>query len=151
MECSVPIRNYLDLPDRINNKSFIENCSNVKFYYVLGFCVVLSVGILILHSWSQSKYNNETENKKKNIIVVPKWLSILPLIYLGYYFVIKKPELLDQWEKEKLNFELSGMKKSEYVAAREADERQNSASFKGLLGTFTLAISNFFAPYIRGY
>ena len=50
-----------------------------------------------------------------------------------------------------MKFLSSGKKKDDYLTSMEADERQNGASLKGLVGTSVLAASNFLGPYLRGY
>lgn len=148
MECKVPLRNYLGSAVSVN---FVERCATLNFYYVLGCSAVLIGGILILHSVGQSKYNNEPEQNKKYIIVVPKWLVILPALYVAWWYFMKLPEAKLHWELEKLKFKTSGKNRKDYINYGEAEDRQKEASLKGLIGTAVLAASNFFAQFLRGY
>ena len=148
MECNVPLRNYLGTK---LDENFFTDCTLFSFYKIVGLSVTLGVGLLIIHLVTQNSYNKSEPQNKKNILVIPAWSSLLPLAYIAYYYIFKMNYLKMEWESEKLRFETSNRTKADYLNIRDADERQEKASLKGILGTGLLAGSNFFRGYLIGY
>jgi len=148
MECDVPLRNFVD---KDLAPPFISKCASLNFMKTLGFCLTLGAGLLIAHFVTQNQYDKAEQNMKKYIFVVPMWTSLLPIAYVAYYYMVQYPQYLMEWEKQRIKFLSSGKKKDDFLTAMEADERQNGASLKGLVGTSVLAASNFLGPYLRGY
>lgn len=146
--CNVPLRNFLGTK---NGLDIARSCANMKIAFTWGVCLVLVIGLMIMHSRTQDQADefNKNPNIHYRTIVVPYWLAILPALYALYINFTAISSSEDFWKTEELDFKTSDMQKRDYLTYRSSDDKLRTSSAVSLLGTGFIGSTSLFGPYLR--
>ena len=80
---------------------------------------------------------------------VPLWLVVLPALYVLYFSASVLKNVNDTLESEKLEYQLSGMTKKEYINFKVGDDRLKSSFAGSVFTTGLLSGASVLGPFIR--
>lgn len=83
-------------------------------------------------------------------MVVPLWLSLLPIAYAIYIYFTAVDSAEQYWKTEELHFNTSEMPKKYFLNYRVADDRLSKSSAISLGNTAIIGSSALFGPFLRG-
>jgi hypothetical protein len=102
------------------------------------------VTVFILIGYASTKNNSDQD------FHVPLWLIVVPALYVIYFSISVLKSLNDTLASEKLEYELSGMSKKEYINFKSGDDRLKTSFSGSLITTGLLSGSSVFGPFLRG-
>lgn len=138
-ECNVPTRMFLGVE---NAADILRTCAKHRIFYIFGFMTIVTVFILIGYA--------STKNNSDQDFHVPLWLIVVPALYVIYFSISVLKSLNDTLASEKLEYELSGMSKKEYINFKSGDDRLKTSFSGSLITTGLLSGSSVFGPFLRG-
>jgi amino acid transporter len=125
-----------------NAVEILKTCARHRIFYILGFMTIVTLVIFI--GYVSTKDNEPTD------FHVPIWLIALPALYVIYFSFSVLKSLNDTLAAEKLEYELSGMSKKEYINFKASDDRLKSSFSGSVFTTGILSGSSVLGPFIRG-
>jgi hypothetical protein len=125
-----------------NAVEILKTCARHRIFYILGFMTVVTLVIFL--GYLYTKDNGATD------FHVPIWLVAIPALYVIYFSFSVLKSLNDTLAAEKLEYELSGMTKKEYINFKSGDDRLKQSFSGSVFTTGLLSGSSVLGPFIRG-
>ena len=149
IECAVPLRNFLGSEYGVN---VAKSCGHMRIAWMLGACCVISLGLIFSHYVTKSQEQEYIADPigRKPTVVVPLWISLLPIAYATYIYFTAVSSAEQFWKTEELHFNTSEMPKKEFLNYRIADDRLSKSSAVSMANTGIIGASALFGPILRG-
>lgn len=135
-ECNVPIRMLIGLD---NATQIIAKCSLQKVAYAAGVAFIVSLFLVVMYFVTRGAQFH-----------IPGWLVFIPAILLVLYGTRQKLSMLQEFQTERLEYELSGMPKKEYFSYKIGDDRSNKSFLASAASAGVLSGTNILGPFLRG-
>jgi hypothetical protein len=126
-----------------NANQIIAKCALHKVAYATGLALVITLFLVVFYFLT--KKQDEPDKFQ-----VPGWLPFIPSILLILYATRQKISMLQEFQTERLEFELSGMPKKEYFSYKVGDDRSNRSLFASAASAGILSGTNLLGPFLRG-
>jgi hypothetical protein len=124
-----------------NAADILKTCARHRIFYMFGFMTVVTAVLLAGYFF--------TVNDEPNDFHVPLWLVVLPAVYVLYFSASVLKNVHDTLESEKLEYQLSGMTKKEYINFKVGDDRLKSSFAGSVFTTGLLSGASVLGPFIR--
>jgi hypothetical protein len=125
-----------------NAIDILKTCARHRIFYIFGFMTIVTLVLFI--GYISTKDNLPTD------FHVPSWLIAVPALYVIYFSLSVLKSLNDTLASEKLEYELSGMSKKEYINFKSSDDRLKTSFSGSVFTTGLLSGSSVLGPFIRG-
>lgn len=148
-ECAIPLRNFLGTSYGLD---VARSCGHMRIAWMLGACCAISLGLIYSHYVTKSQEQEYIANPagRQPTVVVPLWLSLLPIGYATYIYVTAVKSAENFWKSEELHFNTSEMPKSEFLTLRVGSDRVDKSSAVSIGNTAIIGASALFGPLLRG-
>ena len=125
-----------------NASDILKTCARHRIFYIFGFMTVVTIVLLVGYL--------TTVNDNPTDFHVPLWLVVLPSLYVLFFSASVLKNVNDVLESEKLEYQLSGMTKKEYINFKVGDDRLKSSFAGSVFTTGLLSGASVLGPFIRG-
>lgn len=125
-----------------NAADILKTCARHRIFYIFGFMTIVTAVLLVGYF--------STKDHEPLDFYVPLWLVVLPSLYVLYFAASVLKNVHDTLESEKLEYQLSGMTKKEYINFKVGDDRLKSSFAGSVFTTGLLSGASVLGPFIRG-
>jgi hypothetical protein len=138
-ECNVPVRFLIGID---NSRSILRACAWQQVVFMWGFLLVITIAILIAYLLSR--------NNAANTFHVPFWLLFVPPAFGIIYQARMSFNLSNDLAAERIEYQLSGMSKKDYINYKVGDDRTAKSFAASATSAGILSATNIAGPFLRG-
>jgi len=138
-ECNLPVRFLIGLD---NSRSILRSCAIQQVVYMWGLLLVFTLAIVLAYLF--------TRNNATGTFYVPLWLVAIPPAFGVLYQAKMSMNLSTDLASERIEYQLSGMSKKDYLNYKIGDDRAAKSFAATATSAGLLSGTNILGPFLRG-